>query len=85
MARDPVCGMTVEPATAAGHAEYGGETYHFCSLSCRDRFRAAPTHYVKQAAPAGAAVHPTSRRSLLMMEAATAEVAAPGGDRALLC
>ncbi|MCE7978450.1 MAG: heavy metal translocating P-type ATPase [Nitrospira sp. NTP1] len=85
MARDPVCGMTVEPATAAGHAEYGGETYHFCSLSCRDRFRAAPTHYVKQAAPAGAAVHPTSRRSLPMMQGMPAQDAATGGERDPVC
>ena len=75
MARDPVCGMTVEPATAAGHAEYEGETYHFCSLSCRDRFRAAPAHYVKKVAPAGAAVQPSSRRSLPMMQAMPAQEA----------
>ena len=39
MARDPVCGMTVEPETAAGQAEYEGEISYFCSLSCRDRFK----------------------------------------------
>src|SRR5574341_1270343 len=30
-ALDPVCGMTVDPAKAAGHYEYKGTTYHFCS------------------------------------------------------
>ena len=44
MARDPVCGMTVEPETAAGQAEYEGEISYFCSLSCRDRFQAAPAN-----------------------------------------
>ena len=28
---DPVCGMTVDPATAAAHENYAGQTFHFCS------------------------------------------------------
>lgn len=28
---DPVCGMTVDPATAAGKFDYEGQTYYFCS------------------------------------------------------
>lgn len=43
---DPVCGMTVDPATAAGSAEHAGTTYHFCSRHCVDKFRADPTRYV---------------------------------------
>ncbi|MCA1849878.1 MAG: HAD-IC family P-type ATPase, partial [Acidobacteria bacterium] len=37
---DPVCGMTVDPETAAGTSERGGETYYFCSLGCKERFDA---------------------------------------------
>jgi Cu+-exporting ATPase len=44
---DPVCGMTVEPATAAAHAEYKDKTYYFCSGHCHDRFVADPAHYVE--------------------------------------
>lgn len=51
MAVDPVCGMTVEPDRAAGHAEHAGETYYFCSRHCLDRFRAQPTQYMTKAAP----------------------------------
>jgi P-type Cu+ transporter len=40
--RDPVCGMEVLPETAAASIEYEGRTYHFCSLSCLERFRAEP-------------------------------------------
>ncbi|MGH2695525.1 MAG: heavy metal translocating P-type ATPase, partial [Actinomycetota bacterium] len=29
--RDPVCGMTVDPSSAAGSEEHGGKTYYFCS------------------------------------------------------
>ena len=30
--RDPVCGMRVDPASAAGHGEFHGQTYYFCSV-----------------------------------------------------
>jgi uncharacterized membrane protein YraQ (UPF0718 family)/YHS domain-containing protein len=35
---DPVCGMQVEVANAAAYVRYGGQTYHFCSDRCRERF-----------------------------------------------
>jgi len=35
---DPVCGMEVNPATTAHHHEHAGETYHFCSKGCCERF-----------------------------------------------
>jgi len=37
MAKDPICGMTVEEATAL-RAESDGETFYFCSEHCRERF-----------------------------------------------
>ena len=43
---DPVCGMTVNPAEAAGHATYEGRTYSFCSASCQRRFEANPAAFV---------------------------------------
>lgn len=48
---DPVCGMTVDPATAAGHAEHAGTVYHFCSDHCRRKFVAEPSRYVTEAEP----------------------------------
>src|SRR5690606_6875728 len=42
---DPVCGMTIDPATAAGRSEYGGATWHFCSTGCKTRFDADPARY----------------------------------------
>ena len=42
---DPVCGMTVDPARAAGSWEYKGHTYYFCNPSCLARFQAAPNSY----------------------------------------
>ena len=43
---DPVCGMQVDPAKAAGTAEYQGETYYFCSKGCLAKFQKGPEAYV---------------------------------------
>jgi Cu+-exporting ATPase len=47
MARDPVCGMTVELANAAAHVEHKGGTYYFCNKGCARKFLASPEQYVK--------------------------------------
>ena len=47
MERDVVCGMQVEPAKAAGTSEYQGKTYYFCSTSCKTKFDANPSQFVK--------------------------------------
>jgi Cu+-exporting ATPase len=43
---DPVCGMTIAPADAAGSVEFDGQTYYFCSKGCLKRFRADPAKFV---------------------------------------
>src|SRR5947209_10613510 len=43
---DPVCGMTVDPATARASTSYNGRTYYFCCPSCRQRFEADPQRYL---------------------------------------
>jgi Cu+-exporting ATPase len=52
--KDPVCGMTVDPAKTPHHAEHAGTDYHFCSAGCRTKFIADPGRYLKTAAPAEA-------------------------------
>ena len=49
---DPVCGMTVDPATTQHHLEHGGETFHFCSASCLANFEADPERYLGGEPPA---------------------------------
>jgi len=46
---DLVCGMDIDPATAAGTSEYKGETYYFCSLGCKKSFDKDPEKYVSKA------------------------------------
>jgi P-type Cu+ transporter len=49
---DPVCGMTINPASAAGHSTHEGKTYYFCNPRCRERFVADPTRFLTPVAPA---------------------------------
>jgi Cu+-exporting ATPase len=45
---DPVCGMTVDPATARGSFAYQGTTYYFCTPGCLQKFQAEPQRYLQQ-------------------------------------
>lgn len=46
--KDPVCGMTVDPATAAASFEYDGTTYHFCAVRCKEKFAANPEQFLSR-------------------------------------
>ena len=53
---DPVCGMTVNPATAL-KADLAGSSYYFCSAGCQTKFKAAPDQFLHaKAAPAPASI-----------------------------
>jgi len=43
---DPVCGMTVEPESAAAKTEYEGKTYYFCNPGCAKAFDRKPEAFV---------------------------------------
>ena len=44
---DPVCGMTVDPATAKHKADHKGHEYYFCSAGCKTKFTANPAKYLE--------------------------------------
>ena len=50
--KDLVCGMEVDPATAAARSDYQGETYYFCGASCKEKFDLNPGQYVGKSADA---------------------------------
>ncbi|MFO0987834.1 MAG: heavy metal translocating P-type ATPase [Alphaproteobacteria bacterium] len=54
---DPVCGMSVDPATAKHACEHGGQTHYFCSAGCRTKFAADPAGYLAKPTHAGALAH----------------------------
>jgi len=43
--KDPVCGMMIDPATAAGSTTYESQDIYFCSDQCRRDFEADPGRY----------------------------------------
>lgn len=49
-AKDPVCGMDMETATAVGRTEYQGQTYYFCGSKCKEKFDLNPEQYLGKAA-----------------------------------
>jgi Cu+-exporting ATPase len=57
--KDPVCGMAVEPTSAAAKREFGGQTYYFCSQGCVEQFDAEPERYL------GAEPHQGSHRAVV--------------------
>jgi P-type Cu+ transporter len=48
---DPVCGMSVDPDTAAGQSVLDGIAYDFCSVSCKQKFDRDPARYVTEQPP----------------------------------
>jgi P-type Cu+ transporter len=57
MALDPVCGMTVDPAKAAGEFDYKGTKYYFCSKHCVHSFQSDPERFVSKKASAAHTHH----------------------------
>ena len=47
---DPVCGMTVDPATSQHRFDHEGHRFHFCSSRCQQKFAADPAQYLRPAA-----------------------------------
>ena len=46
MAKDPVCGMTVEPDSASATEDYQGRIWYFCSGHCHDKFLTDPALFI---------------------------------------
>ncbi len=47
---DPVCGMSIDVATAIV-VEHDGRTYYFCESACADTFRDDPSTWIPRAEP----------------------------------
>ncbi len=67
MSVDPVCGMDVDPADAAGSSNYKGEVIYFCNPVCKERFDASPDSFMTgdgamgMSAPEGVSPHETAK------------------------
>jgi len=47
MARDPVCGMMANEATAKWSSEYQGRSFYFCSSGCKTTFDRNPAKFAR--------------------------------------
>lgn len=47
--RDPVCGMPVDPGSAAGTRSFEGRTFPLCSKACLEKFDRDPASYARRA------------------------------------
>ncbi len=74
--KDPVCGMEIEESEAKAEESYKGQTYHFCSTNCREKFVKDPEPFLgekkdehePEPAPSGGAtytcpMHPEIKQS----------------------
>jgi P-type Cu+ transporter len=61
VARDPVCGMSVNISTARHTFEYAGMKYYFCNPRCADNFKADPERYVSELKSHGLVAVETAR------------------------
>src|SRR2546421_11799085 len=52
-AKDPVCGMSVDPTKAAGKVAHNEKTYYFCSKRCEERFTQDPEKFLAAPGTAG--------------------------------
>ena len=48
MAKDPVCGMSVDEKKAAATAVHASKSYYFCSAGCKAAFEKAPAKYTSK-------------------------------------
>src|SRR5450755_562906 len=74
--KDPVCGMSVDPQTAARTVQHSGANYYFCSLPCAGRFTADPEKFL--AAPGTAGMQTPSPASAAKDISARAKAAVVG-------
>jgi Cu+-exporting ATPase len=48
MGLDPVCGMEVNPTSAAAQSEHAGVAFYFCSQECKQKFDDNPRRYLDE-------------------------------------
>jgi len=59
LVKDLVCGMEIDPETAAATSELRGVTYYFCAAGCKQDFDADPEKYLGAAPAAVTAAEPS--------------------------
>ncbi len=85
VARDPVCGMTIEETDAAATSRHDGQTIYFCALSCKERFDAAPeTFFEREGRKVPRFIQIGQVASMTPAESSAGSSTPPGGSPARL-
>ncbi len=74
--RDPVCGMSVNPATAKHIHDHAGKNFYFCCAPCVEKFKADPAKYLAA---------PTRPSGLVTLGAARPPLTAPAENASYVC
>jgi len=69
--KDPVCGMSVNPATAKFRHMHGGTIYYFCCAGCKEKFAAEPAKYLSPRSSAGLVTLGPSKPATASVQIAT--------------
>ncbi len=62
LVKDVVCGMDIDPETAAGKSEHEGTTYYFCAVGCKQDFDADPGKYLSGSPPSSGMADAPAKR-----------------------
>ena len=62
LVKDVVCGMDIDPETAAGKSEHQGATYYFCAVGCKQDFDRDPEKYLSGSAASSAMAGAPAKR-----------------------
>ncbi|GEM_PF-3432697 len=64
--RDPVCGMSVNPATSQYSHDHAGTKYNFCAPACREQFIASPDKFSAKTQPVLTRKRPALGKEILV-------------------
>ena len=78
LVKDPVCGMEIDPETAAGKSEHQGVTYYFCAEGCKQSFDTNPQQYLGGGEATESEAPAAAPAATAPAEAAPAEAATAG-------
>jgi Cu+-exporting ATPase len=76
--KDPVCGMSVNPATAKFRHEQGERPYYFCCAGCKEKFAADPAKYLSPRPAAGLVTLGTAKSAAAPVQIATSSKSTTG-------
>ncbi len=77
-AKDPVCGMSVDPVSAKHRAEHAGKDYFFCCAACAQKFMVEPAKYLNRPVAAPPMIQITPSRAPVQILPLAAPAPKPG-------